>query len=79
MLWLWPCSGYAGIEAPKQQPRSLNPKPGWLMWQTNLSGLAGHTIRVVEASTRILLVPLIGDIWSLIVGTSVLIEGRRRV
>ena len=31
------------------------------------------------ATTRTLLVPLIGDIWSLIVGTLALIKGRRRV
>ena len=29
--------------------------------------------------SRTLLVPLIGGIWSLIVGTAALIEGRRRV
>ena len=30
-------------------------------------------------TTRTFLVPLIGDIWSLMVGTWALIEGRRRV
>ena len=30
-------------------------------------------------TTRTTLVPLIGDIWSPIVGTQALIEGRRRV
>ena len=44
-------------------------------------GLGTETIQIGFSGvyTRTLLVPLIGDIWSLIVGTLALIEGRRRV
>ena len=34
---------------------------------------------ILVVSTRTFLVPSIGDIWSLIVGTWALTEGRRRV
>ena len=42
-------------------------------------GVAVHHQVSTKESTRTLLVPLIGDIWSLIVGIEALIEGRRRV
>ena len=62
-------------------PKTLNSRFETHMNQPQTETLkpAPETLKPKPLTPRTLLVPLIGDIWSLIVGTWALIEGRRRV